>query len=45
MFVFEGINPDDIFTFLSKEKEVILQHYPDVIIPDEILKILAKNAN
>ena len=45
LFGFEGINPDDIFTFLSKEKEVILQHYPDVIIPDEILKILAKNAN
>ena len=45
LFVFEKITPDDVFTFLSKQKETIKKHYPEINISDDVLHFLAKNAN
>lgn len=45
LFVFEKITPEDVFEFLSKEKDTIKKHYPDITISDDVLKFLAKNAN
>ena len=45
LFVFEKITPEDVFEFLSKEKDTIKKHYPEITISDDILKFLAKNAN
>jgi len=43
--VFEKITPEDVFEFLSKQKETIKKHYPEIEISDDVLKFLAKNAN
>jgi len=40
LFVFEKITPEDVFEFLSKEKDTIKKHYSN-----DVLKFLAKNAN
>ena len=45
LFVFEKITPEDVFEFLSNQKETIRKYYPEVTISDEVLKFLAKNAN
>lgn len=45
LFVFEKITPEDVFEFLSKQKETIKKHYPEIEISDDVLKFLAKNAN
>jgi putative ATPase len=45
LFVFEKITPDDVFAFLSKQKDVIKKHYPEITISDDVLHFLAKNAN
>ena len=45
LFVFEKITPEDVFEFLSKQKETIKKHYPEIGISDDVLKFLAKNAN
>lgn len=45
LFVFEKITPEDVFEFLSKEKDTIKKHYPEITISDDVLKFLAKNAN
>ena len=45
LFVFEKITPEDVFEFLSKQKETIKKHYPEIKISDDVLKFLAKNAN
>jgi hypothetical protein len=43
--VFEKITPEDVFEFLSKQKETIKKHYLEIEISDDVLKFLAKNAN
>ena len=45
LFVFEKITPEDVFEFLSKQKDTIKKHYPEITISDDVLKFLAKNAN
>jgi len=45
LFVFEKITPEDVFEFLSKQKDTIKNHYPEITISDDVLKFLAKNAN
>jgi len=45
LFVFEKITPEDVFKFLSNQKETIKKYYPEITISDEVLKFLAKNAN
>ncbi len=45
LFVFEKITPEDVFEFLSKQKETIKKHYLEIEISDDVLKFLAKNAN
>ena len=45
LFVFEKITPEDVFEFLSKEKNTIKKHYSEITISDDVLKFLAKNAN
>ena len=45
LFVFEKITPEDVFEFLSNQKETIKKYYPEITISDEVLKFLAKNAN
>jgi len=45
LFVFEKITPEDVFEFLSKQKETIKKYYPEIEISDDVLKFLAKNAN
>lgn len=45
LFVFEKITPEDVFEFLSKQKETIKKHYSEIEISDDVLKFLAKNAN
>lgn len=45
LFVFEKITPEDVFEFLSKEKDTIKKHYSEITISNDVLKFLAKNAN
>lgn len=45
LFVFEKITSEDVFEFLSKQKETIIKYYPEIGISDDVLKFLAKNAN
>ena len=45
LFVFEKITPEDVFEFLSNQKDTIKKYYPEIEISDDVLIFLAKNAN
>ena len=45
LFVFESITQEDIYKFLTKQKGNISKHYPEIVLTDEALIFLSKNAN